>query len=128
MALLYPPGADLTFLVIGSAIEVHRQLGPGLFESVYATCLVHELEAQGIHTESQVPIPLQYKGRQLGAGFRLDLLVDGQVIVEVKAVEVLEDIHRAQLMIYLKLTELRTGLLINFNVPELRQGIRRVLL
>lgn len=128
MALLNPPGADITYVVIGSAIEVHRQLGPGLFESAYATCLVRELEMRGVNTRSQVPVPLRYKGIELGTGYRLDLLVGEQVIVEVKAVEALEAVHRTQLLTYLKLMELKTGLIVNFNVPELRQGIRRVLL
>lgn len=128
MALLNPPGSELTHAIIGSAIQVHRQLGPGLLESAYITCLLHELDKQHIKAEREVPVPLMYQGLQLGLGYRLDLLVGDQVIVEVKAVGALDRIHRAQLMTYLKLMKLKTGLLINFNVPELRQGIRRVLL
>jgi GxxExxY protein len=113
--------------VIGAAIEVHRELGPGLLESAYEACLVHELRQRGIQVEQQVPQPVFYKGLQLECGYRLDLLVENRVIVELKAVEALAPIHEAQLLTYLKLRKLRLGLLINFNVPILKNGIKRLL-
>ena len=112
--------------IIGAAIEVHRTLGPGLLESVYETCLFHELRLKGIPCERQVPVPVQYKGIRLDCGHQLDLLVDKQVIVELKAVDVLKPIHEAQLLTYLRLTNLWLGLLENFNVPVLRNGIKRL--
>ena len=116
---------DLTEEIIGAAIEVHRQLGPGLLESAYQACLVRELEARGIAAEQQKPISVQYKGVQVDCGYRLDLLVDGKVVVELKTVDSLEEIHEAQLLTYMKLTGCRVGLLINFNVSLLRNGIKR---
>lgn len=116
----------ITEQIIMSAIEVHRALGPGLLESAYEACLVYELAQQGHHVEQQKPLPVIYKGVQLDAGYRLDLLVDGLVIVELKAVEQLLPIHEAQLLPYLKLSGCRVGLLINFNVLVLKQGIRRL--
>jgi GxxExxY protein len=113
--------------VIGAAIAVHRELGPGLLESAYEACLVYELRQRGVRVEQQIPRPVFYKGLQLECGYRLDLLVEDQVIVELKAVEALLPIHEAQLLTYLKLRKLRLGLLINFNVPILKNGIKRLL-
>jgi len=114
--------------IIGAAIEVHRNLGPGLLESAYEECLCHELHLRGIDCKRQVPLPLLYKGLKLDCGYKIDLIVHDEVVLELKAVERLLPIHEAQLLTYLKLTGKRVGLLINFNVPLLTQGIvRRVL-
>jgi GxxExxY protein len=118
----------LTRAVIGAAIEVHRELGPGLIESVYEDCLSCELEMRGIAHQYQAPLPVIYKGRQLDANLRLDIFLPGQLILELKAVEKLLPVHEAQLLTYLKLTKTHTGLLINFNVPILRDGIKRMVL
>ena len=122
-------GKDLrTSLIIGAAIEVHRNLGPGLLESAYEECLCHELHLRGLDFKRQVPLPLLYKGLKLDCGYKIDLIVRDEVILELKAVEKLLPIHEAQLLTYLRLTGKRVGLLINFNVPLLMQGIiRRVL-
>ena len=117
---------QLTGQMIGAAIEVHKQLGPGLLESTYQACLCHELELRGISFECQKPLPLEYKGVKLECGYRIDLLVAGLVIVEIKSVEALAPIHEAQLLTYLKLTGVKVGLLINFNVVVLKEGIRRL--
>lgn len=119
---------ELTALIIGAAIEVHRQLGPGLLESAYEECLCREMKLQGIGLERQRPLPLEYKGAKLDCGYRLDLVVEGRVVVEVKAVDALAPVHDAQLLTYLRLTGLKVGLLINFNVPVLKSGIRRLVL
>ena len=111
----------------GAAIEVHRQLGPGLLESAYQTCLCRELLIRGISFRSQVPLPIQYRGLQLDCGYRLDLVVNDSIIIEVKAVRRVLPIHRAQLLTYLKLTKYRLGLLINFNVEVLRSGLYRII-
>jgi GxxExxY protein len=116
----------LSGLIIGAAITVHRELGPGLLESAYEACLMYELSRQGIQVERQVPQPLIYKGITLDCGYRLDLLVEDLVIVELKAVEALHPVHSAQLLTYLKLQKLWLGLLINFNVPVLKQGLKRL--
>ena len=114
--------------IIGAAIEVHRNLGPGLLESAYEECLCHELHLRGLDCKRQVPLPLLYKGLKLDCGYKIDLIVQDEVVLELKAVERLLPIHEAQLVTYLKLTGKRVGLLINFNVPLLTQGIiRRVL-
>jgi GxxExxY protein len=118
----------LTKIVIGSAIEVHRHLGPGLLESVYEECLCHELSTLGIEFERQVQLPLEYKGVSLEYGLRLDILIPGKLVIELKTVEKIMPIHEAQLLTYLKLASIPTGLLINFNVPVLRDGIRRMVL
>jgi len=118
----------LTQETIGAAIEVHRALGPGLLESAYEECLCRELTIRNISFEHQKPLPLEYKGFKLECGYRIDLLVAGTVVVEVKAVEVLLPIHEAQLLTYLKLGGWKPGLLINFNVPVLKQGIKRLVL
>jgi GxxExxY protein len=119
------PASDLTHRIVGCAIEVHRELGPGLLESSYEMALFRELELAGIRCSQQVALPLYYKGMKLDCGYRIDLLVEDDVIVEIKAVESLKPIHEAQLITYLKLAGMRTGLLINFNVVQLRDGIRR---
>ncbi|MDB9313586.1 GxxExxY protein [Spirulina sp. CS-785/01] len=116
----------LSRVVIGAAIEVHRELGPGLLESTYERCLQYELEQRGVQVESQVPQSVSYKGVQLDCGYRLDLLVEDLLIVELKTVDTLQPVHTAQLLTYLKLRKLWLGLLINFNVPILKQGIKRL--
>ncbi len=112
--------------IIGAAIEVHRRLGPGLLESAYEACLLYELRLNQIHVEQQKPVPIYYKDIVLDCGYRLDLVVENQVIVEIKSVATLAAIHEAQLLSYLKLSGYRTGLLINFNVQMLKEGIRRL--
>jgi len=112
--------------IIAAGIEVHRHRGPGLLEAAYAGCLAKELQLRNITYESQVPLPLIYKGEKLDCGYRLDLLVDKSVIVELKSVDQLAPIHSAQLLTYLRLTKLWLGLLINFNVDVLKHGIRRL--
>ena len=117
---------EITEKVIGCAIKVHSALGPGLIESAYEVCLAHELHKQGLDVQSQVALPVVYDNIKLDAGYRLDLLVEKQVVLELKAVERLIPIHEAQLLSYLKLSKLPIGLLINFNVRLLRDGIRRI--
>ena len=117
---------DLSKKIIGAAIEVHRILGPGLLESTYEECTYHELSLQKVVLQRQVPLPIQYKGKNLDCGYRLDLVVGQLVIVEFKAVERIEPIHEAQLLTYLRLSDLWLGLLINFNVSVLKDGIRRI--
>jgi len=112
--------------VILAAIEVHRALGPGLLESVYEECLCQELKLTGLSFERQKVLPLQYKGVQLDCGYRLDLVVEETVLLELKSVSSFEAIHGAQMLTYLKLTGLKLGLLLNFNVPMLRDGIKRM--
>ena len=119
---------DLSRQVIGCAIEVHRELGPGLLESAYEQCLAHELRLKGIPFEIQKVMPMDYKGVLIDCGHRLDVLVDARLIVELKAVGAIEPIHEAQLLTYLKLARVKQGLLINFNVPLLKDGIRRFVL
>jgi GxxExxY protein len=118
----------LSSQVIGCAIAVHRELGPGLLESTYEQCLAYELKNRGLSFELQSPLPVEYKGIRLDCGYRVDLLVEKQIIVELKAVESLNNIHEAQILTYMKLAEIRTGLLINFNVGLLKNGIRRFVL
>jgi GxxExxY protein len=117
---------ELSREIIGAAIAVHRELGPGLLESAYEACLEYELLQRGIKVERQVPQPVVYRGVRLECGYRLDLLVENLVIVELKTVEQLAPIHDAQLLTYLKLRRLWLGLIINFNVPVLKQGIKRL--
>jgi GxxExxY protein len=119
---------EVTQAGIGAAIEVHRALGPGLLESASEECLSHELSLRTIPFERQRPLPVEYKGIRLDCGYRLDLVVAGAVVVEVKAVESLLPIHQAQLLTYLRLGGWKVGLLINFNTPVLKRGIRRVML
>ena len=118
----------LTSQIIGSAIEVHKTLGPGLIESAYEECLCHELQSKKIHYKRQQSLPVEYKGIKLDCGYRIDLLVEDQIILELKAGESLLPIHDAQLLTYLKLANLELGLLINFNVPILKQGLKRLIL
>ena len=118
----------LTEKIIGFAIEVHRHLGPGLLESVYEGCLCYELAQNGIAFRRQVPLPVVYKAVRLDCGYRMDVLVDGRVILEVKTVEQLMPIHQAQLLTYMKLSGIPTGLLLNFHSAVLKDGIRRLML
>ncbi len=113
---------DLTSKIIGSAIEVHRNLGPGLLESSYETCLAYELKKQGLHIEQQKALPISYKEIRLDHGYRIDLLVNQQVIVELKTVEKITSVHEAQLLSYLKFSGCKVGLLFNFNVVLLKKG------
>jgi GxxExxY protein len=119
---------SITREIIGGAIEVHRHLGPGLLESSYRECLCRELLLRSIPFEREKPLPLEYKGIHLGCGYRLDLLVAGSIVVEVKSVEALAPIHDAQLLTYLRIGGWRLGLLINFNVAALKNGIHRRIL
>ena len=119
---------DLTEQIIGAAIEVHRHLGPGLLESAYRVCLVHELRLRGLATATEVPLALEYKGIHLHVGYRLDIVVDDAVVVELKTVERFKPVHQAQLLSYLRLSGRRVGLLINFHVPVLKDGIKRLVL
>jgi GxxExxY protein len=120
---------DLTEQVIGAAVEVHRALGPGLLESAYEECLCHEFHLRGISFERQRPLPVEYKGVKLDCGYRLDLTVENKVILEIKCVEHILPVHEAQLLTYLKMTGIRVGLLLNFNVSTLIRGgiVRKVL-
>jgi GxxExxY protein len=120
------PVVDRSREVIGAALEVHRKLGPGLLESAYEACLAFELRERGLHVVTQCPLPILYKGVRLDVGYRLDMVVERELIVELKSVERLDRVHLSQLMSYLRLSDRRIGLLINFNVPMLKQGIRRV--
>jgi GxxExxY protein len=117
---------ELSYKIIGCAIEVYKTLGPGLLESVYEKALVHELSLIGIPVKSQVEVEMSYKGVNVGEGLRLDLLVDDRIIVELKSVEEIKSVHHKQLLTYLKLMDKRLGLLINFNVTDIMQGINRV--
>jgi GxxExxY protein len=116
----------VTHEIVGAAIEVHRHLGPGLLESAYESCLCRELNFRGIEFDRQVPLPVRYRSVEVECGYRLDLVVERQVIVEVKAVSKVLPIHKAQVLTYLKLTGLTVGLLINFNVEMIRLGIYRI--
>ena len=116
----------VTDRIIGAAIEVHKTLGPGLLESAYENCLAHEFSLLKLEYERQVPLPVVYKSLPLDCGYRLDFLIAKKVVVEVKAIEALESIHQAQLLTYLKLGGWKVGLLINFNVPLLQRGIKRI--
>jgi len=116
---------QFTKKVIGCAIEVHRSLGPGLLESTYQQCLAYELSSQNISFELEVPMPVEYKSVSLDCGYRIDVLVDDRLILELKAVDKIIGIHKAQLLTYMKLAQIKTGLLINFNVRKLTDGIQR---
>jgi GxxExxY protein len=111
--------------IIGCAIEVHRSLGPGLLESTYQQCLAHELSLEGIFFKLEVPMPVEYKGVRLDCGYRIDILVEDRLILELKAIEEIRGIHKAQLLTYMKLASINIGLLINFNVRRLSNGIQR---
>ncbi|KPL08280.1 GxxExxY protein [candidate division BRC1 bacterium SM23_51] len=119
---------DVSGAIVDAAFRVHSTLGPGLLESVYEVCLEHELKKRGLEVKRQLLLPVVYEGVRLDAGLRLDMLVEDCVIVELKAVEQMGPVFDAQLLTYLKLTELRLGLLINFNVPVIKDGIKRVVL
>jgi GxxExxY protein len=114
--------------IIGAAIEVHRELGPGLLESAYEGCLAHELTLRGLSFERQKELPVMYKCHQIDCSYRMDLLVGGLVVVEIKAIDALAPIHTAQILTYLKLSGCRLGLLLNFNEQLLRDGLKRVVL
>ncbi|TMO99288.1 GxxExxY protein [Pseudoalteromonas sp. S3260] len=116
----------ITQKVIGCAIEVHKQLGPGLLESSYESCLMYELIQAGLLAECQVALPIIYKNVSIDAGYRLDILLPNKLIIELKAIDKLLPIHSAQLITYLKLSDIKTGLLINFNVTKLVDGIKRI--
>jgi GxxExxY protein len=119
---------DLTGMIIGAAIKVHKALGPGLLESSYKECLFYELKRSGLFVEKEKTLPLVYEEVKLECGYRIDLMVEKQVVVEIKAVESLNDVHLAQVLTYLKLSSCRIGLLINFNVTTLKNGIKRLIL
>jgi GxxExxY protein len=116
----------LTSKIIGAGIEVHKTVGPGLLESAYEECLCHELQQRKLKFKRQTPLPIIYKGKKLDCGYRLDVLVEDKVIVELKAVEKIEPIHTAQLLTYLRLSNLEVGLIMNFNSSRMRDGIVRV--
>jgi len=118
----------LSYDIVGAAIEVHRQLGPGLLESAYEACICRELVFRGIGYDRQVALPLRYRGMRVECGFRVDLIVGGLVIVEVKSVSKVLPIHRAQVLTYLKLLRFNLGFIINFNVERLRLGLHRIVL
>jgi GxxExxY protein len=119
---------ELTHEIVGAAIEVHRHLGPGLLESSYRECLCHELSLRGIGFRKECELPVHYKGIKLDCGYRADMIIEQQILVELKAVQALTPVHEAQLLTYLRLGGWRLGLLINFNVPVLKDGIRRRIL
>ena len=119
---------EITHEIIGGAIEVHRFLGPGLLESVYEECLARELQLRNVRVERQKPIPVVYKEAKLDCGYRLDLQVESRIVVELKAVEALAPIHEAIILTYMRLSGCRLGLLINFNVPVLKDGIKRYII
>ena len=118
---------EISSKIIGAAIEVHKQLGPGLLESTYETCLAYELKQMELDVKQQQALPVVYKEVKLDAGYRIDLLIENKVIVEIKSVEALADIHTAQLLTYLKLKDLKLGLLINFNSVRVVDGLKRIL-
>lgn len=128
----YEPLPESTGEAVTKAVDaiykVHKVLGPGLLESVYETCLLHEFKLRSMDCKSQVALPLIYEGYRLESGLRLDMLVEDSVIIEIKAIETLLPVHEAQLLTYLKLTGKRLGLLVNFNVPAIRKGIKRIIL
>jgi GxxExxY protein len=119
---------DLTYKIIGCAYKVHTTLGPGLLESTYEICLVHELRKAKLKAVSQFPLPITYDTIKLDAGYRVDLLVEDSIILELKAVEKITPTHKAQLMTYLKLSKLKLGLLLNFNVTDMKHGINRIIM
>ncbi|MBP9581690.1 MAG: GxxExxY protein [Ignavibacteriaceae bacterium] len=119
---------ELSNIVIGLAIKVHRNLGPGLLESSYKECLFYEIMKAGLYVEKEKPMPLIYEDVKLDIGYRLDLIVENKLVIEIKSVEALNDVHLAQILTYLKLSGCKLGLLINFNVKLLKDGIKRVIL
>ena len=118
---------DIAKAILDSAFQIHTALGPGLLESVYEACMVYELKLRGITVKSQVTLPVIYKGMKVDSGFRLDLLVDDCVVVEIKSADDISAVYRAQLLTYLRLSNIRLGLLVNFNVVHLRDGIKRII-
>ncbi len=119
---------EISNKIIGCAIEVHKQLGPGLLESAYQECLFYELKQAGFHVEKEKPMPIVYKEIKLDHGYRIDLLVENKVVIEIKTVEALNDVHTAQVLTYLKLGNYKLGLLLNFHVSILKNGIKRIIL
>ncbi|MCC6762837.1 MAG: GxxExxY protein [Chitinophagaceae bacterium] len=119
---------ELSSMIIGCGIEVHKQLGPGLLESAYRECLKHELLNAGLEVKSEKPMPIVYKDIKLDHGYRMDLLVNNKVVIEIKTVEAFTDVHLAQVLTYLKLGNYKLGLLLNFHVTTLKNGIKRVIL
>jgi len=117
---------DLSNIIIREAIHVHKNLGPGLLESVYESCLFHRLAKVGLHVVEEQPIPVVFEEVKLECGYRADIIVESKVIIEIKAVEALNDIHKAQVLTYLKLTNIKLGLLMNFNVLYLKDGVKRI--
>lgn len=117
---------QLATIIVDSALTVHRTLGPGLLERIYEQCLIQELTLRGIKVESQVALPIEYKGLHIDDALRIDVLVEKQVVIEIKAVETLLPVHEAQLLTYLRLSDNRLGLLINFNSPLIKDGIKRI--
>lgn len=119
-------GDAMSSIVIDEAIGIHRELGPGLFETVYETVLAGRLERRGLHVERQVPVPIEFDGHTFGAAFKIDILVEGSLILEIKSVEQLSKAHAKQLLTYLRLTNQPVGLLLNFSASTMREGIRRL--
>ena len=117
---------EISRIIVGAALKVHKSLGPGLLESAYEECLYYELQKQGLSVQKQKPLPLIYEEVKLEIGYRIDLIVENKVIIEIKSVEALHDVHMAQILTYLKLSNCKLGLLINFNVSLIKNGIRRV--
>ena len=120
--------SELSNVVIGSAIEVHKAIGPGLLESTYQQCMARELKMRGINFQLEYPLPVEYKGIRLDCGYRIDMLIENNIIVELKSVEALKGIHEAQLLTYMKLAKIGQGFLINFNVKLLKQGLKSFVL
>ena len=119
---------DISYKIIGCAYQVHSNLGPGLLESTYEVCLEYELRTNGLKVERQKALPVIYDEVRLDAGYRIDLLVENQIIIELKAVEAIHPVHKAQLMTYLKLSKRKLGLLLNFNVEDMKKGINRIIM
>lgn len=117
---------DLTAAIIDAAIKVHRAFGPGLYESVYLLALGHELRQRGLHVETEVPIEVRYEGVSLGEGFRADLIVEGQILVELKSIEQVGAVHKKQVLTYLRLSGIKVGLLLNFGAALMKEGISRI--
>jgi GxxExxY protein len=126
--LIHYQDEEITHEIIAAAIEVHKILGPGLLESAYKICLLLELEERGLHYKKELVVPIAYKNKQVDCGFRMDVLVENKVVVELKSIEHILPIHKAQVLTYLRLFKKQVGLLINFNVPILKQGICRCVL
>ena len=118
---------EISSKIIGASIEVHKQLGPGLLENTYEICLAHELKLMGLEVKQQVPLPVIYKDIKLNAGYRIDMIVENKVIIEIKSVDALAPIHTAQILTYLKLKDLKFGLLINFNEIKVIDGLKRII-